>query len=125
MIYNLKGKTAIVTGSGRRKGIGEAIVMRLAKEGCNIVLSDLGEAKGPAFAAEHIGATAEMESIASDIRALGVEVITVACDVRKEKQVENMLAKASAHFGKVDILVNNAGVGYIMEEFAHFKGQAM
>jgi len=37
-----KGKTAVITGSGRRKGLGEAIARRLAEDGANIVLSDLG-----------------------------------------------------------------------------------
>ena len=41
-MYDLKGKTAIVTGSGRTKGIGEAIVMKLAEEGCNVVITDIG-----------------------------------------------------------------------------------
>ena len=45
------GKTAVVTGSGRRKGLGEAIVRRLAAEGANIVLSDIGRARDAALPA--------------------------------------------------------------------------
>jgi meso-butanediol dehydrogenase / (S,S)-butanediol dehydrogenase / diacetyl reductase len=120
-MYNLKNKTAIVTGSGRQKGIGEAIVLRLASEGCNIVISDIGTAKGKEFAAEHIGTTNEMNEIANACRAKGIEVITVPCDVRNEADCENLIAKAVEVFGKVDILVNNAGVGYIMEPFTEFK----
>lgn len=120
-MYNLKGKTAIVTGSGRHKGIGEAIVLRLAAEGCNIVISDIGVAKGTEFAAEHIGATAEMEEIADACRKLGAQVITVPCDVRNESDCQNLVASAVEAFGQLDILVNNAGVGYIMEPFTEFK----
>lgn len=120
-MYNLKGKAAIVTGSGRHKGIGEAIVLRLASEGCNIVISDIGVAKGQEFAAEHIGSTNEMEEIANACKNFGVQVITVPCDVRNEADCANLMQKAVEAFGKIDILVNNAGVGYIMEPFAEFK----
>ncbi len=120
-MYNLKGKTAVVTGSGRRKGIGEAIVMRLAKEGCNIVITDIGEAKGKDFGEEHIGTTAEMESIVADAIAAGGNAIAVTCDIRFEEQVENLMTKTIEAFGGIDILVNNAGVGYIMEPFVEFK----
>ncbi len=120
-MYNLKGKTAIVTGSGRHKGIGEAIIMRLAAEGCRVVVSDLGKPQGEEFSETHIGTTAEMEEIAQAARQLGTEVITVACDVRSEQQVENLIARTVEAFGSVDILVNNAGVGYLMEPFPEFK----
>lgn len=120
-MYNLQGKTAIITGSGRRKGIGEAIALRLAAEGCNVVISDLGAPKGPEFSSEHIGATDEMEAIAADARALGAKVIAVPCDVRSEAEVKHLMAAAVEAFGSIDILVNNAGVGYIMEPFTEFK----
>jgi NAD(P)-dependent dehydrogenase (short-subunit alcohol dehydrogenase family) len=123
-MYNLKNKVAIVTGSGRHKGIGEAIVLRLAAEGCKIVLSDIGVAKGEAFAAEHIGATDEMNEIAAACKQLGAEVLTVACDVRSEKDCANLILQTVDAFGAVDILVNNAGVGYIMEPFTEFKEES-
>lgn len=120
-MYQLKGKTAIVTGSGRRKGIGEAIVLRLAAEGCNIVLSDLGVPKGDAFSKEHIGATEEMEAIAEDAQNLGAKVLVVPCDIREETEVARLVEAATSTFGQLDILVNNAGVGYLMEPFPEFK----
>lgn len=120
-MYGLKGKTAVVTGSGRRKGIGEAIIMRLAAEGCNVVISDIGQAKGKQFGKEHIGSTEEMESIAADARKAGGKAITVSCDVRYEEQLENLVEKTVAAFGAIDIWVNNAGIGYIMEPLTEFK----
>ena len=75
-MYGLKGKTAVVTGSGRRKGIGEAIIMRLAIEGCNVVISDIGQAKGKQFGEEHIGTTDEMESIAAEGEFLNVGAVS-------------------------------------------------
>ncbi len=120
-MYGLKGKTAVVTGSGRRKGIGEAIIMRLAAEGCNVVISDIGQAKGKQFGKEHIGSTDEMESIAADARKAGGQAITVSCDVRFEEQIENLVDKAIEVFDGIDIWVNNAGIGYIMEPLTEFK----
>jgi NAD(P)-dependent dehydrogenase (short-subunit alcohol dehydrogenase family) len=120
-MYYLQGKTAIITGSGRRKGIGEAIVLRLAAEGCNVVVSDIGRAQGAEFAAEHIGATEEMQAIAADARARGGQAIAIVCDVRFEDQVENLIAETVRAFGQLDILVNNAGVGYLMEPLTEFK----
>ncbi|MFN5692009.1 MAG: SDR family NAD(P)-dependent oxidoreductase [Bacteroidota bacterium] len=120
-MYQLQNKVAIVTGSGRHKGIGEAIVLRLAAEGCRVVISDIGQAKGNEFAAEHIGVTGEMQEIADACRALGAEVLTLPCDVRSEAECSQLIEKTVAHFGQVDILVNNAGVGYLMEPFTEFK----
>jgi NAD(P)-dependent dehydrogenase (short-subunit alcohol dehydrogenase family) len=123
-MYNLSGKTAIVTGSGRHAGIGEAIVMRLAQEGCNVVISDIGKPKGSEFAQEHIGTTAEMDEIVAACRALGVGALGVPCDVRSTKDCQNLVSEAVKIFGSVDILVNNAGVGYLMEPFTEFKEES-
>jgi NAD(P)-dependent dehydrogenase (short-subunit alcohol dehydrogenase family) len=120
-MYGLQHKTVIITGSGRRTGIGEAIALRFASEGCNVVISDIGTAKGEQFSKDHVGTTDEMESIANDVRALGGQAICVPCDVRFEKDVENLIEKTVEAFGTVDIIVNNAGVGYIMEAFTEFK----
>jgi meso-butanediol dehydrogenase/(S,S)-butanediol dehydrogenase/diacetyl reductase len=120
-MYQLNDKVAIVTGSGRHKGIGEAIVLRLAAEGCRLVISDLGQPKGNEFAAEHIGVSEEMQQIASSCRTLGAEVLTIPCDVRSEIECQRLIATTVEKFGRVDILVNNAGVGYLMEPFTEFK----
>lgn len=123
-MYNLKGKVAIVTGSGRKGGIGQAIIMKLAQEGCHVVVSDIGQAKGANFTEEHIGTTLEMEEIVKDAKALGVDAIAIPCDVRSESTVREMVQQTVAHFGKLDIMVNNAGVGYIMEPFTEFKEES-
>lgn len=90
----LKGKTAIVTGSGR--GIGEGIALVLAREGANVVVNDL-----------------KVENCAdtvAKIEAMGGKAIGVGADVSKKDQVEAMVAEAVKAFGSVDILVNNAGI---------------
>ena len=119
-MYNLEGKTAIVTGSGRPKGIGEAIIYKLASEGCNVVITDIGVSKAQ-FDSEHIGTTDDMETIATKAKSFGVQAIAVVCDVRYEDQVTKLIKTAKETFGSVDILVNNAGIGYIMEPFTEFK----
>ncbi|WP_371398147.1 SDR family NAD(P)-dependent oxidoreductase [Fretibacter rubidus] len=111
----LIGKTAVITGSGRRGGLGEAIALRLAKDGANIVISDIGAPRDAATGAEHIGSTDEMESIASELRKTGVEASTCVCDVRSLDDVRKLASHAVDTHGSLDIWVNNAGIGYIMK----------
>lgn len=109
------GKTAVITGSGRRGGLGEAIALRLAKDGANIVISDIGAPRDAATGAEHIGSTDEMESIAEELRGMGVQASTCVCDVRSLEEVRKLAKHAADAHGSLDIWVNNAGIGYIMK----------
>ena len=90
----LKDKVAIVTGA--RRGIGRGIVLEFAKEGCNIVVSDIDEK--------------ESQIVVSEIEKLGVKGIAVKCDVSKKTEVDNLISETVKKFGKLDILVNNAGI---------------
>ena len=110
---DLKGKVALCTGAGRRQGLGEAIMKRLAADGARVVITDLGSPKQH-MGTEHIGTTDEMEQIAEDIRRDGGEAITVALDVRDEAQVEAAIQRSVEAFGALDILINNAGIGYLI-----------
>lgn len=89
-------KTAIITGSSR--GIGAAIALRLAKDGCNIALNDLNESMF------------ENNSIADDIRAVGVQAEIFCADVSNYSQCEEMVKAVKERFGTIDILINNAGI---------------
>ncbi len=111
----LSGKTAVITGSGRRGGLGEAIAKRLAEDGANIVISDIGQSRDAATGKDHIGTTDEMESIAADMRAQGVEASTCVCDVRSLEEVRKLAEHAKDSHGSLDIWINNAGIGYIMK----------
>ena len=111
----LQGKTAVVTGSGRTGGLGFAIAKRLAEDGANIVISDIGEQRDAATAEEHIGTTEEMEQIATALAGLGVETSTKTCDVRSLDEVRALAKHAVDQHGSLDIWVNNAGIGYIMK----------
>jgi meso-butanediol dehydrogenase/(S,S)-butanediol dehydrogenase/diacetyl reductase len=112
----LAGKVAICTGAGRRNGLGFAILERLAREGCNVVVSDLGS-PDRFLGADNIGATDEMQAVTAELAGLGVEAIAVPCDVRREADVENLMNTTMQRFGRIDILVNNAGVGYMLKPF--------
>ena len=90
----LEGKVAIVTGGGR--GIGKGICMVLAREGANLVVSDID--------------LANAEQVAADARELGRSAIAVHCDVTSAESAASAVEAAVAAFGRLDILVNNAGV---------------
>jgi len=96
-MYNmqLKGKTAVVTGSGR--GLGKAIAKKLAMMGANIVLND-------------IPTSDSIDKTAEEFKAEGFNVIVTKGDVRNFDDVEDMVNKAVEAFGRIDILVNNAGI---------------
>jgi NAD(P)-dependent dehydrogenase (short-subunit alcohol dehydrogenase family) len=109
----LRGKVALCTGSGRRGGLGEAMLKELAAQGCRVVVSDLARAEAELPEA-HIGSQAEMRQIVEEIRSTGAEAISVALDVRDESQVERAIHATIDAFGRIDILINNAGIGFAM-----------
>ena len=89
----LKGKTAVVTGAA--KGIGKAIAVRFAQEGCNIVLNYRSSVD---------------EEVIKEIESYGVECFPVKGDVSKFEDAEALIKGAKEKFGSVDVLVNNAGI---------------
>jgi 3-hydroxybutyrate dehydrogenase len=101
LIFMLKGKTALVTGS--TSGIGLAIAKALAQQGANIVLNGFGDAEAPK----------------AEIAALGVRAEYHGADMSKPDQIEDMMKFAASKFGRVDILVNNAGIQHVakVEDF--------
>ena len=115
MTGRFSGKTAVVTGSGRRAGLGEAIARRLATEGAAVVISDIGASRDAATPGAMIGTTAEMEAIAADIRADGGQASTCVCDIRDFAAAQGLAQHAVDTHGSLDIWVNNAGIGYIMK----------
>lgn len=91
----LEGKVAIVTGAAR--GIGKAIALKLAAEGCNIAFTDL-----------NIDENAK--NTENEIAALGVKVKGYASNAANFEDTHNVVNEIVAEFGKVDVLVNNAGI---------------
>jgi NAD(P)-dependent dehydrogenase (short-subunit alcohol dehydrogenase family) len=95
MDYGMKGKVALITGTASQIGMGKVIALTLAKEGCDIVATDIDLA-----GAEKTGA---------EVKALGRKCLVLKVDVTKRVEVANMVKTALKEFGKIDILVNNAG----------------
>ena len=96
------GKTIVVTGSGKQKGLGQGILQRFADEGAQCVVSDLA-------------IDAEAEAVAKELRERGTKVATMSCDVSDAAQCNALVEQSVAAFGRVDIFVNNAGIGFMMK----------
>ncbi len=113
MIYkDLSGKTAIVTGSGKKTGIGYAIAEKLAACGCNIVIADLGKKPTPGESLK--SATGEeMDAIAAELaQTYGVRTLAVAVDITDTAAIGAMVEKIKENFDHIDILCNNAGASF-------------
>jgi NAD(P)-dependent dehydrogenase (short-subunit alcohol dehydrogenase family) len=116
MFPDLQGKVALITGAGRKNGLGEAIALRLAHEGCRVIITDIGKPKGAEMPANSVGALTEMEMVAADIELKsGGICVAKTLDVMEEAQVVAVLDAINVEFGGVDIVVNNAGIGYLMK----------
>ncbi len=87
-------KTALVTGAA--KGIGQAIAVRLAKEGYSI-------------AVHYNASKAEANSTCADLEALGVKAIALQADLRDSSQAKNLVETATRELGGLGVLVNNVG----------------
>jgi 3-oxoacyl-[acyl-carrier protein] reductase len=93
MDLGLRGKAALVTGSSR--GLGRAIALELAREGCRLGLCARGKEA--------------LDETESAVRAVGVDVVAVVADLATESGVEAAVQATQAAFGGIDILVNNVG----------------
>jgi NAD(P)-dependent dehydrogenase (short-subunit alcohol dehydrogenase family) len=90
----LEGKKAIVTGGGR--GIGRAIALAMAEEGCDVAV--VSRTRG------------EIERVAGEINMFGSLGLAIQADISEPTDVEYMVHKTLNTFGRIDILVNNAGI---------------
>jgi len=96
----LEDKVAIITGAG--SGIGRATTLLFAQEGAALSISDIN--------------MEGLENVANELREIGTRVLTSRVDISNGKEVNEMVEKTIAEFGRVDILVNNAG-------YVYFKGR--
>jgi citronellol/citronellal dehydrogenase len=96
----LQGQVAIVTGSSR--GVGRAVALALAKEGCDIVVAAKTDE-------QHARLPGTIHETAKEIEKLGRKALPVKCNVREFEEVEKVVAATIDAFGRVDILINNAG----------------
>ncbi|MNW51910.1 Glucose 1-dehydrogenase 4 [compost metagenome] len=94
MSLNFDKLTVIVTGAGH--GIGKGVAKAYAREGASVIVADVSEETG--------------RETVRDITQAGGTAIFIRCDVRKEEDIQVLMAQAEREFGKIDILINNAGV---------------
>lgn len=92
-MFSLKSKVALVTGAG--KGIGRAIALGLARAGADVVLVSRTRA--------------DLEEVASEIRACGSKALPIETDIRHAPEVQTMVTRSLDAFSRIDILVNSAG----------------
>ncbi|HYN15971.1 MAG TPA: SDR family NAD(P)-dependent oxidoreductase, partial [Terriglobales bacterium] len=90
----MKGKSVLVTGGARR--IGRAIALAMAAAGADVAFTYLTSAE-------------DARQTVADLKARGVRVLALRCDVREEKSIATALRQLKAKFGGLDVLVNNAG----------------
>lgn len=96
-LFDLTGKKALVTGGA--VGIGRGCAVALARAGADVAIVDLNAAAG--------------QKTADEIRALGRQSLFVSCDVTQKDQVQAMVQRVAAQFGRLDIALNNAGIGIL------------
>jgi len=96
-MFDLTGKVAVVTGSGR--GLGRAIAVGLADAGASLVVCSR--------------TVQEAESTAADIRSAGHECLALKADTGERASCKSLIDATVEHYGKIDVLVNNAGIDII------------
>ena len=95
-LFNLQGKTAIVTGGGR--GLGEQIATVYANAGANVVVCSRNEEA--------------CQEVSERLKEKGVRSLAFKCDVSKEEDINLVVNETMKEFGRIDILVNNSGVSW-------------
>jgi len=95
-----EGRVAFITGASR--GIGKALAVGLAREGCDIVIASKSTESTEAL-------PGSIHDTAKEIEALGRKALPIRVDVRRDAMVEEAVAEAIDKFGHIDFLINNAG----------------
>jgi len=95
-MFELTGKTAIVTGAGSRNGIGRATALALAKQGADVAVCDLN--------------LEGVQETAKEVKALGRRSLAIQVDVTSPESVEKAVQTVLKEWGRIDILANIAGI---------------
>ena len=100
-------KVVLVTGAAR--GMGRNHCLRFAKEGADLVISDIASNPSGLMSKQNMASNKELEEVYAEVHNIGRSALLVKCDVGKGEDVRNMIDKAMNEYGKIDVLVNNAG----------------
>ncbi len=104
----LKGKVAMVTGAASKRGMGHAIALRMAKEGCDVIVADkFANPKSMFPGDENWGG---LDEIVKEVEALGKKALALTMDINDSKSIDDGMTKTLKKFGKVDILVHAAAI---------------
>jgi len=109
-LCGLEGKTALVSGAGRLRGIGRTVALELAKAGCDVVVTGSGRDPSSFPADERKQGWRDVESVAEEIRALGRRALPAVCDIAALADVRALGERVAREFGGVDFVVNNAAL---------------
>lgn len=107
-VEGLAGRNVLVTGAS--SGIGQAIAIRLGREGANVAINYLGVEEDAQETARRAQADPAYRECGEEVRRCGGRVSLVQADVSREEDVKRMFAQASDELGGLDFLVNNAGI---------------
>jgi NAD(P)-dependent dehydrogenase (short-subunit alcohol dehydrogenase family) len=118
-------RVALITGAGRRGGLGQAMARRLARDGIAIMLHDRGSVGGEIAPAHGVGTADDLRAICTELRAEGATVDSVTGDLLDECVISEMVRLTVERFGRLDILVNNAGVGYLFGPLIEMTAEAL
>ncbi|HET6794295.1 MAG TPA: SDR family NAD(P)-dependent oxidoreductase [Acidimicrobiales bacterium] len=107
-LSGIEGKVALVTGAARRRGIGRATAMRLAREGADIACLDIARPY-EAFPGHGVATSDELDEVVEEIRGLGRRAVALRADVSDWDAVHGAVEEAVATLGRIDLLANVAG----------------
>jgi len=118
MYDDLKGKTALITGAGKRTGIGYGIARKLASRGANIIAADLADSENPEDGVGFV--SHEMNDVVRDLENdHGIRAMAVAVDVTDNEKIQSMMEIVKSEFDRIDILCNNAGASFGVPNAVH------
>jgi NAD(P)-dependent dehydrogenase (short-subunit alcohol dehydrogenase family) len=96
-MYDLAGKVAVITETGRPLGIGRATALRLARERARLVIDDLGRTT-PQAKTDVIGVSPDLERVAAEVKESSGEGLAFSADVSRKADVEALVQRAVDHF---------------------------
>ncbi|MGP7816302.1 SDR family oxidoreductase [Niallia sp. 01092] len=96
-LYNIEDKTAIITGGGR--GLGQQMAIALGEAGANIVICSRN--------IDNCLKTVEL------LKEKGIQALALPCDIAKQEDIDAVIERTIAEYGKIDILINNSGTSWM------------